>query len=89
MTSWREEQRPVDRIERVGIDELAARAEADPGLQILDVRGQGEWDAGHIPGSVHTPYHDVDRGSRGPRPGSARSPCSAARVSARRWPRAS
>ena len=20
---------------------------------------QSEWDAGHIPGSVHTPYHDV------------------------------
>jgi rhodanese-related sulfurtransferase len=28
-------------------------------LQILDVRELDEWDAGHIPGSVHTPYHDI------------------------------
>ncbi len=59
MTSWREEQRPVARIERVSIDELPERVESDPSVQILDVRGQGEWDAGHIPGSTHTPYHDV------------------------------
>ena len=24
------------------------------------MREQVEWDAGHIPGSVHTPYHDID-----------------------------
>ncbi|MGZ4297524.1 MAG: rhodanese-like domain-containing protein, partial [Solirubrobacteraceae bacterium] len=28
-------------------------------VQILDVREQTEWDAGHIPGSVHVPYHDI------------------------------
>ncbi|UTI66896.1 MBL fold metallo-hydrolase [Paraconexibacter antarcticus] len=59
MTSWREEGRPVGRIERVTVDELHERLDADPELQILDVRAQGEWDAGHIPGSVHVPYHDV------------------------------
>ncbi len=58
MTSWREERRPVSAIERVPIGELPSRS-ADPDLQILDVRDQGEWDAGHIPGSVHVPYHDV------------------------------
>ena len=31
-----------------------------PGVQILDVREQAEWDAGHIPGSVFRPYHDID-----------------------------
>ena len=60
MTSWREERREVARIERVAAQDLPARAEADPELQILDVRERGEWDAGHLPGSVHTPYHDVD-----------------------------
>ena len=24
------------------------------------MREQTEWDAGHIPGSVHEPYHDID-----------------------------
>jgi rhodanese-related sulfurtransferase len=24
------------------------------------VRERAEWDEGHIPGSVHTPYHDLD-----------------------------
>ena len=59
MTSWREERRDVARIERVAVQDLPARAEADPDLQILDVRERGEWDAGHLPGSVHMPYHDI------------------------------
>lgn len=57
MTSWREEQRPVERIERMTIDELHEHGDE---LQILDVRERAEWDEGHIPGSVHTPYHDID-----------------------------
>jgi hydroxyacylglutathione hydrolase len=57
MTSWREERLPVERIERITVPELRER-EAE--LQILDVRERSEWDAGHIPGSVHTPYHDID-----------------------------
>ncbi|CAN5282966.1 MBL fold metallo-hydrolase [soil metagenome] len=58
MTSWREEGRPVAQIERLAIGDLHARSGA---LQILDVRERSEWDEGHIPGSVHTPYHDIDR----------------------------
>jgi hydroxyacylglutathione hydrolase len=54
MTSWRQEKRPVARIDRVPLDELDAG-----GLQILDVRERSEWDAGHIPGSHHTPWHDI------------------------------
>jgi hydroxyacylglutathione hydrolase len=55
MTSWRQEKRPVARIERLPIDEL-------PGLdaQVLDVRERSEWDAGHLDGSVHTPWHDIE-----------------------------
>lgn len=58
MTSWREEQRPVDRIERIALPAFHERWEAG-GLQVLDVREQPEWEAGHIPGAVHVPYHDI------------------------------
>jgi rhodanese-related sulfurtransferase/glyoxylase-like metal-dependent hydrolase (beta-lactamase superfamily II) len=56
MTSWRAEGRPVATIERLAIDDLPARAGE---LQILDVRERAEWVQGHIPGSVHVPYHDI------------------------------
>jgi hydroxyacylglutathione hydrolase len=57
MTSWREERRPVARIEALAIGGLRPRW---PQLQILDVRERSEWDEGHLPGSVHVPYHDID-----------------------------
>jgi len=59
MTSWRQEKRDVARIERVALEDLAARAGEDPELQILDVRERGEWDGGHVPGSTFTPWHDI------------------------------
>jgi hydroxyacylglutathione hydrolase len=59
MTSWRTERRPVEGVERIEASELRARSEAEPDLQILDVREEAEWRAGHIPGSIHTPYHDI------------------------------
>ena len=60
MTSWREEKLDVDRIERMTVPELHERWARPGGVQILDVRERIEWDAGHIPGSVHVPYHDID-----------------------------
>src|SRR4051794_40706517 len=56
MTSWREERRPVRSVLRLDVAALHERADA---VQILDVREDGEWEAGHIPGSVHVPYHDL------------------------------
>jgi hydroxyacylglutathione hydrolase len=56
MTSWREERLAVARIPRIDVDELHERR---AGLQVLDVRERTEWEAGHIPGSVHVPYHDL------------------------------
>ncbi|MFG0249638.1 MAG: rhodanese-like domain-containing protein, partial [Phycisphaeraceae bacterium JB051] len=34
---------------------------ADPpeGDQIIDVRTQAEWDAGHLPNAVHMPLHEI------------------------------
>ncbi len=57
MTAWREEGRDVQRTERLTVPELHERWDA---VQVLDVREQTEWDAGHIPGSIHEPYHDIN-----------------------------
>jgi rhodanese-related sulfurtransferase len=59
MTSWREERRPVQRVERLTVPDLHERWERGDGPQVLDVRERAEWDDGHIPGSVHVPYHDL------------------------------
>jgi len=60
MTSWREDKLDVERIQRMTVPELHERWESgDQRPQVLDVREQDEWDAGHIPGSVHEPYHDI------------------------------
>ena len=60
MTSWREEKQPVDRVVRMTLSELHERWEDDPeAVQVLDVRERAEWDEAHIPGSTHTPYHDI------------------------------
>jgi hydroxyacylglutathione hydrolase len=56
MTSWRAESREVARIERIDVSDLVER---DGDVQILDVREESEWREGHIPGSVHVPYHDI------------------------------
>ncbi|MGH2799042.1 MAG: rhodanese-like domain-containing protein, partial [Thermoleophilaceae bacterium] len=66
MTSWREERLPVERIERITVSELRGLAGE---VQILDVRERSEWDAGHIRGSVHTPYHDIHAIPEGIDPG--------------------
>jgi len=57
MTSWREEKRPTRSLERIDVTALHARRDE---VQVLDVRERSEWDRGHIPGSIHTPYHDID-----------------------------
>ncbi len=60
MTSWEQEEHPVESIERLPAGELPARLAADPGIQLLDVRELSEWEAGHVAGSVCVPWHDLD-----------------------------
>jgi len=60
LTSWRAERRPVERIDRVTVDELHDMTGDGDGVQILDVREQSEWDRARIPGSTHVPYHDIN-----------------------------
>jgi glyoxylase-like metal-dependent hydrolase (beta-lactamase superfamily II)/rhodanese-related sulfurtransferase len=69
MTSWRAEQREVGQIERLRAADLPARREADAGLQVIDVRERGEWEAGHLPGTMHVPYHELGRLPGGIDPG--------------------
>jgi hydroxyacylglutathione hydrolase len=60
MTSWREDQRGVGRIARMTIADLHEHWARDGEPQVLDVRERDEWERGHIPGSIHRPYHDID-----------------------------
>ncbi len=59
MTAWREEGRPVRKIELIDPDELAARGDRPEPPLILDVRNNSEYAAEHIPGSLHIPYGDL------------------------------
>src|SRR5919112_39203 len=60
MTSWREERRPTQAVARLTVPGLHERWERDrDALQVLDVRERHEWADGHIPGSLHVPYHDL------------------------------
>jgi hydroxyacylglutathione hydrolase len=56
MTSWRAERREVASLARWTVEQLAERRD---GVQTLDVRELSEWRDGHIPGSLHVPYHDI------------------------------
>ena len=58
MTSWRQERREVERIERLPLEQLEALTKEND-TQILDVRERSEWEAGHIPGSLIVPWHDI------------------------------
>jgi hydroxyacylglutathione hydrolase len=59
MTAWRAEDRPVARIEAIDLEELARRLDAGEGPQVLDVRNDGEYESGHIPGALHIPYAEL------------------------------
>jgi hydroxyacylglutathione hydrolase len=60
MTAWREERRGVQRTARWTVDDVHERWNGGgDGLQILDVRERDEWSAGHVPGSLHVPYHEL------------------------------
>jgi glyoxylase-like metal-dependent hydrolase (beta-lactamase superfamily II)/rhodanese-related sulfurtransferase len=59
MTSWREERRATESVERIDVPGMRQLTVRDPQVQILDVRERAEWEERHIPGSVAAPYHDV------------------------------
>lgn len=42
-------------------DVHAALAAGDPDFLLVDVRGRGGWDAGHVDGAIHVPHVDLTR----------------------------
>jgi glyoxylase-like metal-dependent hydrolase (beta-lactamase superfamily II) len=59
MSAWRAEERPVSRIEAIDAPGLAALVDGDDPPLVVDVRNAGEFESGHIPGSVHIPYAEL------------------------------
>lgn len=59
MTNWRQERHPAAHTDRVAAADLRGWLGKEPRLQLLDVRERREWDAGHVPGSFFTPWHDI------------------------------
>jgi glyoxylase-like metal-dependent hydrolase (beta-lactamase superfamily II)/rhodanese-related sulfurtransferase len=59
MSAWRAEERRVARIEPIGPERLAELLEGEAPPLIIDVRGGGEYAAGHIAGSLHIPYGEL------------------------------
>ena len=53
--AWDAAGRPLARTEQIAVDELAERLEEAADLQLIDVRRQPEWKAGHIPQAVWMP----------------------------------
>jgi hydroxyacylglutathione hydrolase len=49
-----EEPRQIEQL-----DARAAAARAAEGALLVDVRERSEWDAGHVPGSIHIPYEEI------------------------------
>ena len=56
---WDAAGRPLARTEQIAVDELRERLREDASLQVVDVRRDGEWKAGHIRGAVHVPLHKL------------------------------
>ncbi|MGI9182950.1 MAG: MBL fold metallo-hydrolase [Longimicrobiaceae bacterium] len=54
MESWATEGGSLETIAQIGSAELAARLERGE-VEVLDVRGRAEWEAGHLPGVENIP----------------------------------
>jgi hydroxyacylglutathione hydrolase len=57
---WSGSRRNLQRIPVVTVDELA-RGFRQNGSVVIDVRGEGEWKVGHVPGSLNLPLSQLDR----------------------------
>lgn len=47
-------------MKNVSVNELNKRIEAGEKLQLVDVRGAGEYSVGHVPGAVNMPLDEVE-----------------------------
>jgi glyoxylase-like metal-dependent hydrolase (beta-lactamase superfamily II)/rhodanese-related sulfurtransferase len=56
--AWARSARPVEATPSIDVATLAGGLR-DSELELLDVREHDEWQAGHVPGSLHVPYHEL------------------------------
>jgi len=56
-SEWQAAGFPVSRVTQISVDELRERGNA---LTLIDVRSEGEWNAGHVAGAIHVPIGDVN-----------------------------
>ena len=59
MSAWRAEERPVSGSRRSTPPGWRALLDGEDPPLVVDVRGTGEFAAGHIPGSLHIPYPEL------------------------------
>jgi hydroxyacylglutathione hydrolase len=64
--AWQASGRPVATLEAITPRELARRLETRSSLVVLDVRGDDEWQRGHIPGAVHRFAGEIVQGAEIP-----------------------
>ena len=58
--AWRTSQAPLQTIPTLTLAQVSSQLRAD-GVTVLDVRGEGEWKSGHLPGSLNVPVASLDR----------------------------
>ncbi len=61
INAWRAAKLEVETTPAIDVSALARRIEADE-VVLLDVREDAEWQAGHVEGSIHVPYHRLREG---------------------------
>lgn len=67
IAAWAQAGRPVQQIPQITADELRARMESGD-VEVIDVRGRAEWDAGHLPSVPNIPLaYLADRVAEVPR----------------------
>jgi len=57
--AWQRETRPIARLERITVQELDRLRRENAGLQIVDVRRDGEWEEGHLEGARLLPLNQL------------------------------
>jgi hydroxyacylglutathione hydrolase len=59
--AWQNAGQPVETTRAIDVATLAQRLANEEDV-LLDVREEDEWRKGHVPGSLHVPYHDLRAG---------------------------
>jgi hydroxyacylglutathione hydrolase len=59
--AWQNTGQPVETRPAIDVATLAKRLANEEDV-LLDVREEDEWRKGHVPGSLHVPYHDLRDG---------------------------